>query len=182
MRCFRYLIWIFMVPMASAQVPDWGSVFPQNEVTKIYLNLPEDSLNLMLSDAYLAKKDYKNEGVKAETVAFIDDMATELAQADVVIARAGASTVTEVAAVGVAAIFVPFPQAVDDHQTANARFLSQEDAAMLVPQRELSAERLAELILSLDRASLMEMACKARDKGQRQATAHVVRACEELVS
>lgn len=53
MRCFRYLIWIFMVPMASAQVPDWGSVFPQNEVTKIYLNLPEDSLNLMLSDAYL---------------------------------------------------------------------------------------------------------------------------------
>jgi UDP-N-acetylglucosamine--N-acetylmuramyl-(pentapeptide) pyrophosphoryl-undecaprenol N-acetylglucosamine transferase len=53
---------------------------------------------------------------------------------------------------------------------------------MLVPQRELSAERLAELILSLDRASLMEMACKARDKGQRQATAHVVRACEELVS
>ncbi|MEY4283900.1 MAG: undecaprenyldiphospho-muramoylpentapeptide beta-N-acetylglucosaminyltransferase [Betaproteobacteria bacterium] len=125
---------------------------------------------------------YQEHGVNGDLRAFIDDMATELAQADVVIARAGASTVTEVAAVGVAAIFVPFPQAVDDHQTANARFLSQEDAAMLVPQRELSAERLAELILSLDRASLMEMACKARDKGQRQATAHVVRACEELVS
>ena len=53
MRYFRYLIWIFMVPMASAQVPDWGSVFPQNEVTKIYINLPADSLDLMLSDAYL---------------------------------------------------------------------------------------------------------------------------------
>lgn len=125
---------------------------------------------------------YQQHGVTGDLRAFIDDMATEMAQADLVIARAGASTVTEVAAVGVAALFVPFPQAVDDHQTANARFLSHDQAALLVPQRELSAKRLAEVIQSLDRNQLMAIACKARSKAQRDATAQVVRACEAVRS
>ncbi|WP_286730025.1 UDP-N-acetylglucosamine--N-acetylmuramyl-(pentapeptide) pyrophosphoryl-undecaprenol N-acetylglucosamine transferase, partial [Thiomonas sp. 13-64-67] len=94
---------------------------------------------------------YLDAGVQADCVAFIDDMAAAYAQADLVICRAGASTVTEVACAGVAALFVPFPHAVDDHQTVNAKFLAGRDAALLIQQRDLSAQGLAELLQSLDR-------------------------------
>ena len=77
--------------------------------------------------------------MQAQTVAFIDDMAARYGEADLVICRAGALTVSELAAAGVASVLVPFPHAVDDHQTHNARFLADAGAAVLVQQRELSA-------------------------------------------
>jgi UDP-N-acetylglucosamine--N-acetylmuramyl-(pentapeptide) pyrophosphoryl-undecaprenol N-acetylglucosamine transferase len=80
------------------------------------------------------RANYAAAGVQAELTPFIDDIAQAFAEADLVVCRAGASTVTEIAAVGAAALFVPFPAAVDDHQTTNARFLVEAGAAWLVPQ------------------------------------------------
>ena len=98
------------------------------------------------------------------------------------ICRAGASTVAEIAAAGVAAAFVPFPFAVDDHQTANARCLADAGAAWLMPQGELTAEGLASWLQGLDRADLQHRAEQARTLGKPDATAEVVGAVEELVS
>ena len=123
---------------------------------------------------------YAAAGVRAETLAFIDDMARRYAEADVVVCRAGALTVAELACAGVASILVPFPHAVDDHQTANTKFLSARDAAILLPQAELSAQRLADLLRGLTRERLLEMAEKARALGKPDATEAVARACMEL--
>lgn len=115
-----------------------------------------------------------------ELVAFIDDMATRYADADLVICRAGAITVAELSALGVASVLVPFPHAVDDHQTANARFLADRAAAILLPQREMTPRRLAELLGSLDRARLLDMAEKARALGKPDAAKLVAQRCVEL--
>jgi UDP-N-acetylglucosamine--N-acetylmuramyl-(pentapeptide) pyrophosphoryl-undecaprenol N-acetylglucosamine transferase len=123
---------------------------------------------------------YAAAGVRAEALAFIDDMAARYGEADVVICRAGALTISELACAGVASILVPFPHAVDDHQTANAKFLSARGAAILLPQTELSADRLADLLRGLTRERLLEMAEKARTLGQPDATAAVAHACMEL--
>ena len=123
---------------------------------------------------------YAAAGVGAEVFAFIDDMAGRYGEADVVICRAGALTVAELACAGVASILVPFPYAVDDHQTGNAKFLSSRGAAILLAQAELSAERLAELLRGLTRERLLEMAEKARALGKPDATEAVARACMEL--
>jgi UDP-N-acetylglucosamine--N-acetylmuramyl-(pentapeptide) pyrophosphoryl-undecaprenol N-acetylglucosamine transferase len=125
---------------------------------------------------------YAQAGVPAELTPFIDDTAHAMAQADVVICRAGASTVTELAAVGVAALLVPFPHAVDDHQTHNARFLSDAQAAWLWPQTELSAERLAQWLTGLNRADLQAMAERAQQLAKPDAATQVVQACEQLRS
>jgi UDP-N-acetylglucosamine--N-acetylmuramyl-(pentapeptide) pyrophosphoryl-undecaprenol N-acetylglucosamine transferase len=126
------------------------------------------------------QKNYQNEGVKAETVAFIDDMARRYAEADLVICRAGAMTIAELAAGGMASVLVPFPHAVDDHQTANARFLADRGAAVLLAQERLSPESLATLIRSLDRAALLAMAKKARALGKPEATRIVADRCAAL--
>jgi len=126
------------------------------------------------------KKNYADAGVEGELVAFIDDMARRYAEADLVICRAGAVTVAELSTGGMASILVPFPHAVDDHQTANARFLAEKGAAILVPQREMTAEKLAALIGSLDRTKLLEMAKKARALGKPDAAALVARRCMEI--
>lgn len=123
---------------------------------------------------------YAAAGVRAETVAFIDDMARRYAEADLVVCRAGAVTVAELSAGGVASILVPFPHAVDDHQTANARYLVDRGAAILLAQRDLTPEKLAALIGSLDRARLLEMARKARSLGKPQAARLVAARCMEL--
>ncbi len=123
---------------------------------------------------------YASAGVETTTLAFIDDMAAAYADADLVVCRAGAITVAEIAAAGVASVLVPFPHAVDDHQTANARFLADAGAAILLPQQELSAERLAELLGELGRERLCEMAKHARLLGRPDATEAVARACMEL--
>jgi len=123
---------------------------------------------------------YAAAGVQGELVAFIDDMARRYAEADLVICRAGAVTVAELSAGGMASILVPFPYAVDDHQTANARFLAEHGAAVLIQQRDLSAERLAELVRSLDRPALLRMAQNARALGKPDAARIVAERCLEL--
>jgi UDP-N-acetylglucosamine--N-acetylmuramyl-(pentapeptide) pyrophosphoryl-undecaprenol N-acetylglucosamine transferase len=122
---------------------------------------------------------YAAVSVEAHTVAFIEDMAGAYGWADLVICRAGALTIAELAAAGVASILVPFPHAVDDHQTANARFLSQAGAAMLLPQAELTAERLA-LLRNLTRPQLLEMAEKARALAMPEATETVAKICWDI--
>jgi UDP-N-acetylglucosamine--N-acetylmuramyl-(pentapeptide) pyrophosphoryl-undecaprenol N-acetylglucosamine transferase len=125
---------------------------------------------------------YAQAGVSAEVVAFIENMAAAYAGCDLVICRAGALTVSELAAAGVASILVPFPHAVDDHQSANARFLSGPGAALLLPQTELAPERLARLIQSLDRGRLLTMAEAARGLGRPEAVRSVAQACMELAA
>jgi UDP-N-acetylglucosamine--N-acetylmuramyl-(pentapeptide) pyrophosphoryl-undecaprenol N-acetylglucosamine transferase len=126
------------------------------------------------------QRNYQTAGVAAELVAFIDDMAARYASADLVICRAGAMTVAELAAAGVASVLVPFPHAVDDHQTANARFLVNAEAALLVPQKEFTVAGLAELLAKLTRASCLAMAEKARPLAKPDATQTVATACMEL--
>ena len=126
------------------------------------------------------KQNYRACGVEGELVGFIDDMARRYAEADLVICRAGAMTIAELAAGGMPSVLVPFPYAVDDHQTANARFLADRGAAVLVQQRDLDAERLAALIHSLDRPKLLDMARKARALGKPDAARLVAQRCMEI--
>ena len=100
--------------------------------------------------------------------------------ADVVICRAGALTVAELACAGVASILVPFPFAVDDHQTGNANFLPTRGAAILLPQTELSAERLAGLLRELTRERLLDMAREGKGAGQARRDRGRRRVCMEL--
>jgi UDP-N-acetylglucosamine--N-acetylmuramyl-(pentapeptide) pyrophosphoryl-undecaprenol N-acetylglucosamine transferase len=128
------------------------------------------------------RANYANAGVQAELTPFIDDTASAFAHADLVICRAGASTVTELAAVGVAALYVPFPFAVDDHQTTNAQFLVAQGGGWLVPQAELTAQNLAERLTALSRDTLQDVAQKAHAQKKTNATREVVMACEELAT
>ncbi len=113
---------------------------------------------------------------------FITDTAQAFADADLVICRAGASTVTEIAAIGAAAVFVPFPSAVDDHQTHNARFLVDQGGGWLMPQSELTPEKLADMLQKLERRTLIQRALAAKMMQKLHATETVVQACEELVA
>ena len=128
------------------------------------------------------RANYAAAGVQAELLPFIDDMAQALAEADLVICRAGATTVTEIAAIGAAALFVPFPHAVDDHQTTNARFLVDQGAGWLVPQSELNPEHLAKMLQNIERLALVERALKAKTMQKTQAVDEVVAACEGLAA
>ncbi len=125
---------------------------------------------------------YEAAGVAGELLPFIDDMADRYAQADLVICRAGALTVAELAAVGVGSVLVPLPHAVDDHQTRNARFLSDQGGAMLLPQAQLTPERLAQLIDELDRDRLLDMARRARQLARPDAAERVATVCEQLAA
>ena len=127
------------------------------------------------------RANYAQLGVQAQLTPFIDDTAQAFAEADLVICRAGASTVTELAAVGAAALFVPFPFAVDDHQTRNARFLVEQGAGWLLPQPELSPERLADLLQKTKRPALLACALQAKRLEKIDAAAMIVAACEELI-
>jgi UDP-N-acetylglucosamine--N-acetylmuramyl-(pentapeptide) pyrophosphoryl-undecaprenol N-acetylglucosamine transferase len=123
---------------------------------------------------------YAQAGVEAELTPFIDNTAPAFADADLIVCRAGASTVTEIAAVGAAALFVPFPFAVDDHQTTNAAFLVDQGGGWLIQQSELSAERLARMLRETERTELLQRAQRAWDLRKTDATRAVVAACEEL--
>jgi UDP-N-acetylglucosamine--N-acetylmuramyl-(pentapeptide) pyrophosphoryl-undecaprenol N-acetylglucosamine transferase len=129
-----------------------------------------------------AERGYARAGVAAEVTPFIADMAEAYAWADLVVCRAGALTVSELAAVGLPAILVPYPHAVDDHQTGNARFLSEADAARLVPQADLTPDTLAAQLTALlgDPALLLAMAKAARAKARPDAAARVAAACREV--
>lgn len=128
------------------------------------------------------RANYAAAGVQAELTPFIDDTARAFAEADIVVCRAGASTVTELAAVGAAALFVPFPHAVDDHQTTNAVFLVQAGAAWCVQQTDFTPQALAERLMSLQRGELLGMAERARTVARTDAVAIMVDACETLAS
>ena len=146
--------------------------------------IPEDQRPAVVHQAGekhlpMLKSLYISAGVSADCVAFINDMAGTYDWADLVICRAGALTVAELAAAGVASLLVPFPHAVDDHQTLNARFLSNAGAAILLPQDQLKPALLAEL-RNLSRQQLVQMAEKARALARPEATAAVAQACAEL--
>lgn len=128
------------------------------------------------------RENYRRAGVEAELLPFIEDMAACYARADIVLCRAGATTVAEIAAVGVAAILVPYPHAVDDHQTRNARYLSDRGAAALLPQREFTPARFARQLAELDRAGLVAMAVAARKLGRPDAARVVAQVCMELAA
>lgn len=125
---------------------------------------------------------YAASDVNVEVVAFIDDMAARYAWCDVVICRAGALTIAELAAAGVASVLVPYPHAVDDHQTTNAFFLSAAGAAVLLPQSELTPQRLAQLLGEFTREKLMTMAQRARALTKPDATRVVAQVCMEMAA
>jgi UDP-N-acetylglucosamine--N-acetylmuramyl-(pentapeptide) pyrophosphoryl-undecaprenol N-acetylglucosamine transferase len=125
---------------------------------------------------------YESAGVAAEVSAFIDDMPAAFARADLLLCRSGASTVAEATAAGKPAIFVPFPQAADDHQRRNAEAIAQGGAAVLVPQAELTPERLMQVVTELfaDPRRLKEMAERARALSHDDAAGRVARMVAEL--
>jgi UDP-N-acetylglucosamine--N-acetylmuramyl-(pentapeptide) pyrophosphoryl-undecaprenol N-acetylglucosamine transferase len=129
----------------------------------------------------LALEAYESAGIDAEITAFIDDMAEAYGWADLVICRAGALTVSEVAAAGLPAIFVPYPHAVDDHQTANARFLVRTEAAWTVADADLTPEHLAGLMRSLRREMLLDHAVRARAAAAVDAAEILADACLDAV-
>ena len=128
------------------------------------------------------RENYRAAGVQAELTPFINDTARAFAEADLVVCRAGASTVTEIAAIGAAALFVPFPAAVDDHQTTNAAFLVDSGGGWLVQQRDLTPGFLADMLQKTERPALLQRALQAKKMQKTDATANVVAACEELAS
>lgn len=157
-----------------------------NEVVPQALALvPADQRPMVLHQSGARQLDdlranYAAAGVEADLTPFIDDTASAFAEADIVVCRAGASTVTEIAAVGVAALFVPFPFAVDDHQTTNARFLTDRQAGWLMPQVDLTPQKLADHLARLDRSELRAVAVRAKTCQTTGATEAMVAACEEL--
>lgn len=162
-----------------------GAQILNQVVPRALAQLPVDERPLVTHQAgekHLAalQLSYASAGVTGETVAFIRDMAAAYREADLVICRAGALTVGEVAAAGVAALFVPYPHAVDDHQTGNARYLADDGAALLLPQAELTVERLSSILTGLTRERLRDMAVRALGKARPLATQDVVKQCLEI--
>lgn len=127
---------------------------------------------------------YRDLGIAAEVRPFIDDMGAAYGRADLVVCRAGATTVAELTALGKPAILIPYPFAADDHQRANARVLAERDAGTLILDRELTGERLASAIIELaeDRARLTAMGAAARRLAAPDSAARVVRVCCEVVA
>ncbi|MFY9178703.1 MAG: undecaprenyldiphospho-muramoylpentapeptide beta-N-acetylglucosaminyltransferase [Venatoribacter sp.] len=130
----------------------------------------------------LMQQSYSQAQIAAQVLAFIDDMASSYAWADLVICRAGALTVAEIAAAGCAALFVPFPHAVDDHQSANARYLADQQAALLVQQSALNAEKIIQLWqhYAAQKQELLAMASKARGLAINTATQAVANQVKEV--
>ena len=159
-----------------------------NEVVPQALALmPEDARPLVTHQSGAAhiealRENYRKAGVTAELLPFIDDMAARYAAADVIVCRAGASTVTELAATGVASVLVPYPHAVDDHQMHNARYLSERGAAVLIPERDFTADKLARVLGDFTRDKLLAMAQAARAAGKPEATRAVAEICMELAT
>jgi UDP-N-acetylglucosamine--N-acetylmuramyl-(pentapeptide) pyrophosphoryl-undecaprenol N-acetylglucosamine transferase len=127
------------------------------------------------------KKAYELVGVRVELLPFIDDMPQRMAACDLMVCRAGAVTVSELCAGGVPSILVPLVVSTTAHQRDNAKFMAQHGAALHVPQEELSPQKLADLLRSLDREQLQGMADKARHLGRPRAAARVADEIEGLV-
>lgn len=162
-----------------------GAVALNDNVPKALALLPAEQRPQVIHQAGAKNIDalranYAQAGVAAECVAFIDNMALAYADADLVICRAGALTVAELAAVGVASVLVPYPHAVDDHQTGNAKYLADNHAAVLLPQSQMTPEQLAGLLREMNRDKLLKMAQAARKLAKPHATEDVATVCLEL--
>ena len=162
-----------------------GAAGLNDRVPKALALLPPDSRPHVVHQAGEQHCDavravYRDVGVDAECVAFIDDIAARYAKADLVICRGGATTVAEVAAIGVGAIIVPLPGAIADEQSANAQFLVDAGAAVKIAQPNLTPELLAERIQSFTRDSLLAMALAAKKVARPDAAARVADACIAL--
>ncbi|MFZ0870277.1 MAG: UDP-N-acetylglucosamine--N-acetylmuramyl-(pentapeptide) pyrophosphoryl-undecaprenol N-acetylglucosamine transferase, partial [Rhodanobacter sp.] len=131
-----------------------------------------------------AREAYANAGVEAQVVPFIDDMAASYGWADLAVCRAGALTLAELTAAGLGALLVPFPHAVDDHQTRNAEVLVAAGAAELIQERDLDVQQLAQRLTSLlqDRSRLIAMAVAARTLAKPDAAEVIARACMEVAA
>ena len=156
----------------NEMVPQGMSLLGESDLPQIVHQAGEKHIEAL-------KANYAAVGVQAHCVSFIEDMAGAYEWADLVICRAGALTIAELAAAGVASILVPFPHAVDDHQTGNAKFLVNVGGAFLLPQTELTPESIA-LIRNYSRGQLLEMAEKARSMAKPDATEEVAQICAEI--
>ncbi|MDR2690253.1 MAG: undecaprenyldiphospho-muramoylpentapeptide beta-N-acetylglucosaminyltransferase [Azoarcus sp.] len=159
-----------IVPQALAKIPA--------EIRPRVVHQAGESQIESLRAAYIAA------GVTGELFPFIDDMASAYADADIVLCRAGALTIAELAAAGVASVLVPYPHAVDDHQTINARFLAEREAAWFVPQAVFSPEKLVDILnhAAAARGYLRRMADSARALARPRATDDVADVCETFVT
>ena len=152
-----------VVPLALSQLPEerrmdvWHQAGPKN--------------------IEQARTNYSRLNVTARVDAYIEDMADAYSWADLVICRAGAMTIAELAAAGVASVLVPYPYAVDDHQSANAAYLSDADAALLIQQDDLNENSLLQILLKLSREQLLDMATRARRLGMPESTQMVAQQC-----
>ena len=157
-----------------------------NEVLpKALAGLPKDTRPEVIHQAgekhiTALQANYYAAGVEADTKAFINNMAEMYAWADVVVCRAGALTVAELACVGVASVLVPFPHAVDDHQTYNALYLSDAGAAKLIQQTEFSVSKATVILSSLTREICLDMAIKAKQLAKPEAAGTVAKICMEM--
>lgn len=161
-----------------------GAAALNEMVPKALAMLPEKERPLVRHQAGArnidaAKKQYTESAVDADVTAFIVDMAEAYGWADLIICRSGALTVAEVAAAGVASILVPYPYAVDDHQTANGAYLADKGAAQLIQQSDLSPEKLAVILKELcaERGQLVKMGITARKLAKPYATMQVAAIC-----
>ncbi len=154
-------------------VPKALALFPEAQRPQVIHQGGEKQIDAL-------RANYAAAGVQAELTPFIVNTAQAFAEADLVICRAGASTVSEIAAVGAAAIFVPFPSAVDDHQTHNAKFLSESGGAVLLPQQELTAESLSKMLSNIEQTMLNSCRLIAYSLRKADATEQVVAACNDL--
>lgn len=159
----------------NSAVPQALAMIPQAQRPSVIHQSGEKQIEAL-------KAHYAAAGVQATLTPFIDNTADAFAKADLVIGRAGASTVTELAAVGVASVLVPFPSAIDDHQTCNARFLADKGAAWLLPQSQLTPEGLAELLRKKERSALLECALQAKKLQKLDAAALMADACSEVAA
>ncbi len=157
----------------NENVPKALALLNENERPEVVHQAGEKQIDAL-------RQNYQTAGVQAQCVPFVDDMAALYGNIDVLICRAGAMTVSELAAAGVPSIMVPFPAAVDDHQTANAKLLVDAGAGQLLPQTELTPERLAEVLRGLNREQLRQQAVNARTVAKPNATADVANVCLQV--
>lgn len=157
-------------------VPNAIALIPEHERPEIYHQTGENHLEL-------TQTLYESYQIESNIVNFIDDIAEAYRWADLVICRAGAITLTELCSVGIGSILVPFPYAVDDHQTENAKHLAKAGATVLIPQSELTAERLTEQLkhFSTHREKLLDLAKNAYQLRITDATQKVVAHCREFL-
>jgi UDP-N-acetylglucosamine--N-acetylmuramyl-(pentapeptide) pyrophosphoryl-undecaprenol N-acetylglucosamine transferase len=162
-----------------------GAAALNDVVPQALAKIPKESRPVVIHQAgdkhvEALRQKYSDLNVEASVQPFIDDMVAAYANADLVICRAGAMTVAELSAVGVASYLVPFPYAVDDHQTANAKFLSDVGAAVLMPQPQMTANDLANYLQTVTRSDLQKMADAALSQAKPHATQDVAEVCKQL--